>query len=109
MLPVDDENYDASDALRGIPSFIGMDFDASTGMMISADKAEISIDMDRITIGRPEKGWSGEFRNIDGTDLRFRITDVMEDRTVGVFRMPVEILKSAGKGRKINRAGEGGI
>lgn len=109
MLPPDDELYDSSDALRGIPSFTGQGYDPETGLTVSADSAEIAIDTSKITIGRPVKGWTGKMRNIDGTDLDFKVLDVMQDRTLGVYRIRLSILKATGTGRRINRAGVGGV
>lgn len=109
MLPVDDENYDAEDELRGLPSFTGISYDPDTGLVVSVDQAEIAIAQKLITVGRPEKGWSGSMKNMDGTTLNFRILDVMQDRTLGVFRIKCTVLKDTGKGRRINRAGEGGV
>lgn len=109
MLPTDDEEYDATDELRGLPSFIGLSYDPETGMAVSADQAEIAVDAAKLTLGRPVKGWTGAFRNIDGTDLSFRIVDVMQDRTLGTYRIRVEVLKPTGTGRVIVRSGEGGV
>lgn len=109
MLPTDDAAYDAADELRGLPSFIGICYDPETGLAVSADQAELALDQDKVTIGRPVKGWTGKMRNFDGTDLNFRVLDVLQDRTVGVYRLQLEILKSTGLGRRIVRSGEGGV
>jgi len=109
FLSPDDSSYDASDELRGIPSFIGVSYAPDTGLMISADQAELALDQDKVTIGRPVKGWTGKLRNLDETDLNFRIVEVMQDRTIGGYRLRLEILKSAGTGRRIMRSGEGGV
>lgn len=109
MLPTDDAAYDAADELRGLPSFIGICYDPETGLAVSADQAELALDQDKVTIGRPVKGWTGKMRNFDGTDLNFRVLDVLQDRTVGAYRLQLEILKSTGLGRRIVRSGEGGV
>ena len=109
MLPTDDPEYDADDQLRGIPSFTGVSYDPETGCVVSVDQAELGIDGAKITLGRPVKGWTGKLRNLDGTDLNFRILEVMQDRTLDVFRLRLEILKPAGLGRRIRRNGEGGV
>ena len=109
MLPIDDPAYDAEDVLRGLPSFTGASYDPESGMMVSADQAEIGIAQSDVTIGRAKKGWTGSLRNLDETDLRFTVLDVMQDRTVGVYRLKLEIGKDVGRGRKINRSGEGGV
>jgi len=109
LLDSEDPAYDASDSLRGIPSFTGISYDAETGLVVSIDQAEIGVDQAKFTIGRPVKGWTGKMRNLDGTDLTFKVLDVMQDRTVGVFRIRLSVMKDAGQGRRINRAGEGGV
>ena len=110
MLPETDPSYDADDVLRGIPSFTGAAYDPDTGLMISADQAELGITQASVaSVGRPVEGWTGTMRNLDGTDLSFRVAEVLQDRTVGVYRMKLEILKPAGEGRRIRRAGESGI
>lgn len=109
MLPEDDEAYDASDSLRGIPSFIGLSYDPDTGVPVSADQAELAVDAAKLTLGRPVKGWTGKMRNIDGTDLSFTVSDVMQDRTLGVYRIRLSILKATGTGRRIVRSGDGGV
>ncbi|MFI4894429.1 MAG: hypothetical protein ACIAQ0_13520 [Phycisphaerales bacterium JB058] len=109
MLPSDDEDYDATDELRGVPSFTGLTYDPETGLPVSADQAEICVATDNISIGRPVKGWTGSMRNVDDTDLDFKVLDVMQDRTIGVMRMRLSVRKSAGTGRVIDRAGIGGV
>lgn len=109
MLPDTDPSYDATDVLRGLPSFTGASYDPDTGLMISADQAELGVTQASVTIGRPVEGWTGALRNLDGTDLLFRVAEVLQDRTVGAYRMKLEILKAAGEGRRINRAGDSGI
>lgn len=109
LLSSDNPLYDAADELRGIPSFIGVSCDAVTGMMISCDQAELALDQDKVTIGRPEKGWTGKMRNIDDTDLDFTILEVMQDRTIGGYRLRLEIRKPAGAGRRIMRSGASGV
>ncbi len=105
----DHADYDAADELRGLPSFTGVSYDPDTGLVVSADQAELALDQEKVTIGRPEKGWTGKMRNFDSTDLNFRVTDVMQDRTIGGYRIVLEILKASGAGRRIRRTGEGGV
>jgi hypothetical protein len=109
LLPTDDPNYDADDELRGIPSFTGVTYDPETGMMVSADQAELGVSQEAVTIGRPIKSWTGQMRNLDGTDLDFTVLEVMQDRTVGVYRLRLEVRKASGRGRRIIRSGEGGV
>ena len=109
MLSPSDPSYDAGDVLRGIPSFTGIMSDPEPGGFITADQAELSVSQEDVTLGRPDEGWTGKLRNIDGTDLSFRVQTVMQDRTIGAYRLKLEILKAAGVGRKIVRIGEGGI
>ena len=109
LLPDTDPNYDPEDELRGIPSFTGAVYDPATGLMISCDQAELSVTQASVTIGRPVDGWTGALRNLDGTDLNFKVAEAMQDRTIGAYRLKLEILKSAGEGRRIIRTGEGGV
>ena len=109
MMGTEDPEYDSSDVLRGLPSFTGMSYDAETGLMVSVDQAEIGVPVGNITIGRPIKGWTGKMRNLDGSDIDFRVLDVMQDRTLGVFRIRLSILKAAGLGRRVDRAGVSGV
>lgn len=109
MLPTDDPSYDASDVLRGLPSFTGASYDSDTGLMVSADQAEIGVLQSSVTLGRPEAGWMCTMRNFDGTDVTYRIFDVLQDRTLGAYRLKLEISKATGTGRRIERAGEGGV
>jgi hypothetical protein len=109
LLPTDDPSYDAADVLRGIPSFTGAVLDPETGVMISCDQAEVGVTQASVSIGRPVEGWTGALRNMDGTDLAFRVAEVMQDRTIGAYRIKLEILKPAGQGRRIKRAGPSGI
>jgi len=109
LLPTDDPSYDAADELRGIPSFTGAVLDPETGVLISCDQAEIGVTQSSVTIGRPVDTWTGALRNLDGTDLAFRVAEVMQDRTIGAYRLKLEILKPAGQGRRIKRAGPSGV
>ncbi len=86
-----------------------MQISADTGLGIVGDSAEATFDINDITIGRPEKGWQVEFFMHVGEKLKFVISEVMEDRIVGIYQLKLGVVSSHGLGRRVLRQSKGGI
>jgi len=100
-LPEDNENYDAADELRGLPDQIGLALDAE-GLPIMADSAEFFLNMNSVTLGVVKENWKLTFWNYEGSK-EYRISSVARDKTLGVYRLELQLRKAAKKGAKISR------
>lgn len=58
------------------------------------DSAEAVLNIDDVTIGKPETNWTLSFapRN-DESIINFRIDYVMEDRTTGIYKLSLSVIK----------------
>jgi hypothetical protein len=83
---------------RCIGNFIGIqniiDERNSSSIAVINDSAEACINYDDVTIGRIKENWTLSFIQ-GGTNevITFRIDNVMEDRTMGVYRLKLSLLK----------------
>lgn len=94
-------NGSQSQELRGLPNQIGLSIDGD-GLPVQADSAEFFINMASVTIGVIVQGWTITIYNYDGTK-DYKIQSVMRDKTLGVYRMQITLLKATGKGTRISR------
>jgi hypothetical protein len=84
--------------IRCIGNFIGIQniTDERNGNSIAVinDSCEACINYDDIIIGRIKENWTLSFTQ-GGTNevITFRIDNVIEDRTVGVYRLKLSLLK----------------
>jgi hypothetical protein len=81
---------------RCLGNFIGLQItsEGSNNIAVINDTSEACINYDDITIGRPKANWTLSFIQ-GGTDkmINFRIDNVMEDKTMGVYRLKLSLLK----------------
>jgi hypothetical protein len=83
---------------RCVGNFIGIqnitDERNNTSIAVINDSAEACINYDDVTIGRIKENWTLSFVQ-GGTDevISFRVDNVVEDRTVGVYRLKLSLLK----------------
>jgi hypothetical protein len=99
LLDPTDPNYDPTDTLKCVSNYIGIQLN-STGASTINDSAEATLNTDDVKIGRPQAGWTISFvpQNTKDTDINteminFKIDYVMEDRTVGVYKLSLSLLK----------------
>jgi len=85
--------------LKCIGNYIGIQLN-STGASTINDSAEATLNVDDVKIGRPQAGWTISFipQNTKETDtntemINFKIDYVMEDRTIGVYKLSLSLLK----------------
>jgi hypothetical protein len=84
---------------RCIGNFIGLQIitdksSNSNSIAVINDTCEACMSCDDITIGKVKENWTLSFRQ-GGTDetINFRIDNVIEDRTTGVYRLKLSLLK----------------
>jgi hypothetical protein len=81
---------------RCIGNFIGIQniTENNNSIAVINDNCEACINYDDITIGRIKENWTLSFIQ-GGTNetITFRIDNVMEDRTMGVYRLKLSLLK----------------
>lgn len=85
-LSTDNPNYDPDDVLMCIAPFIGLDIDITTGFGAFADRAEITLNMDDITIGDIKNDWCIDvwFPTISKW-FSFKVENVAPDRMLGTY------------------------
>lgn len=107
-VPVDDARYNKSDVLMCIAPFIGLDIDMTTGLGAFADRAEITLDINDITIGDIKNDWYIDvwFPNISKW-ISFQTENVALDRMLGIYLIKPTVIQ-AGFGTKIKRVALGG-
>jgi hypothetical protein len=82
---------------RCVGNFIGIQTMTNGGnnqIALMNDSSEACVNYDDITIGRIKENWTLSFMQ-GGTNetIAFRIDNVMEDRTMGVYRLKLSLLK----------------
>lgn len=85
--------------LKCISNYIGIQLN-STGASTINDSSEATLNTDDVKIGRPQAGWIISFvpQNTKDTNtntemINFKIDYVMEDRTIGVYKLSLSLLK----------------
>ncbi|HSQ97360.1 MAG TPA: hypothetical protein VLL98_01430 [Rickettsiales bacterium] len=102
LLDPTDLNYDPTDVLKCIANYIGIQLNTENKTSIINDSAEATLNIDDVKIGRPQAGWIISFvpQNTQETDtntdmINFKIDYVMEDRTIGVYKLSLSLLKDS--------------
>ena len=107
LLDPTDLNYDLTDVLKCIGNYIGIQLNSENKTSIINDSAEATLNVDDVKIGRPQAGWTISFipQNIKKIDdqetntntnmINFKIDYVMEDRTIGVYKLSLSLLKDS--------------
>lgn len=105
-LPANTDGYDKDDVLMCFAPFIGLDIDLTTGFGAFADRAEITLDMNDITIGDIKNDWYIDvwFPNISKW-ISFKTENVAPDRLLGLYLIKPTLIQ---KGPKIERIALGG-
>jgi hypothetical protein len=102
LLDPTDLNYDPTDVLKCIGNYIGIQLNSENKTSIINDSAEATLNIDDVKIGRPQAGWIISFvpqntkeTNTDTDMINFKIDYVMEDRTIGVYKLSLSLLKDS--------------
>ncbi|HSQ97267.1 MAG TPA: hypothetical protein VLL98_00940 [Rickettsiales bacterium] len=102
LLDSTDLNYDPTDILKCIGNYIGIQLNTENKTSIINDSSEATLNIDDVKIGRPQAGWTISFvpQNTQETDtntdmINFKIDYVMEDRTIGVYKLSLSLLKDS--------------
>ncbi|HSQ97117.1 MAG TPA: hypothetical protein VLL98_00155 [Rickettsiales bacterium] len=102
LLDPTDLNYDQTDILKCIGNYIGIQLNTENKTSIINDSAEATLNIDDVKIGRPQAGWTISFvpqntknTNINTEMINFKIDYVMEDRTIGVYKLSLSLLKDS--------------
>ncbi len=89
---------DTQDDLKCVSNYIGITNTSSGNNNMNAtsiinDSAEAALNIDDVKIGRPETNWIISFapRN-KGKMIDFRIDYVMEDRTIGIYKLSLSLI-----------------
>ena len=109
-LPQTDPEYDEEDSLKGVANFIGLTISSDNIALIN-DSSEICLDFQDIKIGTPTIKWTIEIEDINtGNFFKFKLKDIIRDRTVGVYRIKIEEINTYTKSGEnlISRRGFGG-
>lgn len=99
--------------LKGVSNFVGATFDEN-GNGYFGDSFDITLDSDDVrefTNLTPVAGWfiTVTFPEYNNTKVTFKIENVAIDRTLGMYLLHCSASKDEGKGKRINRNGNGGI
>jgi len=102
LLDPTDLNYDSTDVLKCIGNYIGIQLNTENKTSVINDSAEATLNIDDVKIGRPQAGWTISFvpqntqeTNTDTDMVNFKIDYVMEDRTIGVYKLSLSLLKDS--------------
>jgi hypothetical protein len=71
--------------LNGQVHHIGLSIDPETGMSVSGESSHITIRRSSIAGVLPEKDWKVEFEDINGNSLTMYISEIMEDKSLGII------------------------
>lgn len=92
------DGINTQDNLKCISNYIGITNTSSGNNNMNAtsiinDSAEATLNIDDVKIGRPETNWILSFapRN-KGKIIDFRIDYVMEDRTIGIYKLSLSLI-----------------
>jgi hypothetical protein len=98
-IPCTISNGTETEETRCIGNFIGLQMitdksSNSNSIAIINDSCEACVNCDDIHIGKIKENWTISFKQ-GGTDeiINFRIDNVIEDRTTGVYRLKLSLLK----------------
>lgn len=109
-LNINDSAYNADDSLKCISNFVGVSISTETGLGLIGDSAQATLNMDDVTIGAPEEDWKIYIYIPSLKDfMKFKIEDVMPDRTLGLYSLNLSVIKNTGEGKKVYRQGLGGM
>jgi len=93
---------DTQNDLKCIGNYIGIQLNSTDRTTIINDSAEATLNVDDVKIGRPQAGWIISFipqntqeTNINTDMVNFKIDYVMEDRTIGVYKLSLSLLKDS--------------
>ena len=108
-LPVNTVGYDKDDVLMCFAPFIGLDIDVTTGFGAFADHAEITLDLNDITIGDIKPDWCIDvwFPNISKW-ISFKVESVALDRLLGLYLIKPTIIQK-NTSTPISRVALGGV
>ncbi|MDD2839819.1 MAG: hypothetical protein PHY80_01675 [Rickettsiales bacterium] len=102
LLDPTDLNYDSADVLKCISNYIGIQLNSETKTSVINDSSEATLNIDDVKIGRPQASWTISFipqntqeTNTDTNMINFKIDYVMEDRTIGVYKLSLSLLKDS--------------
>lgn len=108
-LPVNTAGYDKDDVLMCFAPFIGLDIDLTTGFGAFADRAEITLDMNDITIGDIKTDWYIDvWYPIISKWINFKVESVAPDRMLGLYLIKPTVIQK-GNSTLIGRTVLGGI
>lgn len=90
--------------LKCIGDFVGIEIDRKTGSSIINDSSEAVINYDDVKIGKIESGWTLSFLQ-GGTNeiIDFMIDYVMQDKTAGVYKLKLSLLKSKNSQQNVEK------
>lgn len=96
------QNNQSQDDLKCLGDFVGIQLDGNGNSIIN-DSSEAVINFDDVRIGKIESGWTLSFIQ-GGTDeiIDFKIDYVMEDKTTGIYKLKLSLLKKKSNEEQYN-------
>jgi hypothetical protein len=84
--------------VRCIGDFVGAILNPISGAYEMNDSSECCIDYQSVTIGEIKENWRLSFKQAGtGEIMDFKVDNVMFDRTLGLYRLKISLLKQGGE------------